>query len=86
MRSTVKVAMVASTSAIGAGSMSSWWALVNDTRAGGRCRAPDSRSREPTKPNFQSSVRWATALDGRAGVGRLGGSSSISPRQARNVA
>ena len=86
IRSTVNVLMVASTSAIGAASMSSWWALVNDTRAGGRCRAPDSRSRLPSKPNFQSFERWATAVDARPGSGRFGGSSSSSPRQARNVA
>ena len=38
--STVKVTTVACTSAIGAGSMSSRAWPLNETRAGGRCRAP----------------------------------------------
>src|ERR1700733_5635718 len=46
---------------------------VMDTRAGGMCTAPEDRSREPTKPNFQSSLRWAAELETRAGSGRRGG-------------
>ena len=67
--------MVPGVSAIGTGSMSSIAPPSIETRAGGRCIAPVARSREPTKPNFQSSLRPAADADGRAGFrpsGRLG--------------
>jgi hypothetical protein len=84
--SSVKVTTVAGTSAIGAGSMSSTLPPTNDTRAGGRCSAPVSRSREPTKPYFQSSRRSAAEADIRAGSGRLGGWNGNTPRHDRYFA
>ncbi len=56
----------------------------NDTRAGGRCTAPDVRSREPTRPNFQSSLRAAADDEARAGSGRRGGSMVTMPFHDRN--
>ena len=56
-----------------------------ETRAGGRCSAPVERSREPTKPNFQSSERPAADADTRAGSGRRGGSTVTMPRHDRNL-
>ncbi len=44
-----------------------------------------SRSLEPTKPNFQSSLRAAAVADTRCGSGRRGGSTGSMPRQARNL-
>ena len=56
-----------------------------DTRDGGRWTAPEVRSWEPTKPNFQSSLRQAADDDTRWGSGRRGGSGVTMPRQARNL-
>ena len=57
-----------------------------ETRDGGRCTAPELRSFDPTKPNFQSSLRCAAVLETRAGSGRRGGSGCSWPRQDRNFA
>ena len=43
------------------------------------------RSSEPTKPNFQSSLRQAADDDTRWGSGRRGGSGVTMPRQVRNL-
>ena len=82
----VKVTTVPTASAMATGSMSSTAPPSMDTRDGGRCTAPDERSFEPTKPNFQSSLRWAAVLETRAGSGRRGGSGWSWPRQAKNLA
>ena len=54
-----------------------------DTRAGGRCSAPVSRSREPTKPNFQSSLRPAADAEtpGRLGPARRLDREHAAPRE-----
>ena len=72
-------------SASGAGSMSSVCAPPRETRAGGRCTTPVSRSFEPTNPNFHSSLRAAAVAETRGGSGRRGGSTGSMPRQARNL-
>ena len=70
------------TSAIGAGSMSVE-PVAKETLDGGRWSAPDSSSREPTKPNFQSRERPEAEAEGRTGSGRRGGSTARRPRQRR---
>ncbi len=81
----MKVTTVAGTSAIGTGSMSSTASPFIEIRAGGRWMAPLERSREPTKPNFHSSVRAAADAETRSGSGRRGGSTGSRPRQLRNL-
>ena len=71
----VNVTIVPSASAIGAGSMSSTAPPWHETRAGGRCTAPLSRSREPTNPYFHRRCGPRPTAEIRAGSGRRGGSS-----------
>ena len=85
MRSTVNVTIVPSTSAIGAGSIVVGCAPPADTRAGGRCTTPVSRSCEPTNPNFQSSLRAAAEAETRCGSGRRGGSTGTCRATTRNL-
>jgi hypothetical protein len=56
-----------------------------ETRAGGRCTAPDVRSREPTKPNFHASLRQAALDETRCGSGRRGGSGLERPQRVRGA-
>src|SRR4029077_11942576 len=76
-RSTVNVAMVPFTSAMGSGVISSVRSPSNDTRDGGMKTMPSVVSRLPTKPYFQSDERAAAVPDMRAGSGRRGGSMLI---------
>jgi len=68
---------------MGNGSMSSTLPPTKLTRAGGMCTAPLSRSRDATKPNFQSIERPAADAEARAGSGRFGGLSGSTPRHDR---
>ena len=81
----MNVTTVPTASAIGAGSISSTAPPTIDTRDGGRWMAPLDRSREPTKPNFQSSLRHAAVDETRDGSGRRGGSTVVMPRHDRNL-
>src|SRR5260370_16702582 len=75
--------IVAGVSDSGTASMSSSPPSLMPARWGGRWTIPVLRSRDPTKPNFQSFDRAAADADGRFGVGRLGGSTSPTRLQER---
>ena len=66
--------------------MASTSPVAFDTRAGGIEIAPVAGSLDPTKPNFQSSLRQAAVEETRSGDGRRGGSTVTAPRQVRNLA
>src|SRR5512132_2843120 len=84
-RSTVKVAMVAGTSASDSGAMRSTAWHFTHTRWGGTWRAPHAWHRLPVNAYFHASARSAGGAAGTSGSGRRGGSRRSTPRQVRNV-